>query len=182
MKQKRSVKKLRTHAGNFLFLFPAMLLYCFVVIVPFIQGIPYSFTNRASVVSQSYDFVGLRNYMELITNKYFQQAFFHTVQFTVIYVIGANVLGLALALMLSRSSRFNNLARTIMFIPFTVALTSGAIVWSYRCIFSSVSENESFGTFFPGSSGYGHYRHLERYGLLHADLSGWASVYFRRIL
>ena len=131
MKQKRSVKKLRTHAGNFLFLFPAMLLYCFVVLVPFIQGIPYSFTNRASVVSQSYDFVGLRNYMELITNKYFQQAFFHTVQFTVIYVIGANVLGLALALMLSRSSRFNNLARTIMFIPFTVALTSGAIVWSY---------------------------------------------------
>lgn len=82
-------------------------------------------------MSQSYDFVGLRNYMELITNKYFQQAFFHTVQFTVIYVIGANVLGLALALMLSRSSRFNNLARTIMFIPFTVALTSGAIVWSY---------------------------------------------------
>ena len=60
MKQKRSVKKLRTHAGNFLFLFPAMLLYCFVVIVPFIQGIPYSFTNRASVVSQSYDFVGLK--------------------------------------------------------------------------------------------------------------------------
>ena len=59
MKQKRSVKKLRTHVGNFLFLFPAMLLYCFVVIVPFIQGIPYSFTNRASVVSQSYDFVGL---------------------------------------------------------------------------------------------------------------------------
>lgn len=46
-------------------------------------------------------------------------------------MIGANVLGLALALMLSRSSRFNNLARTIMFIPFTVALTSGAIVWSY---------------------------------------------------
>ena len=73
MKQKRSVKKLRTHAGNFLFLFPAMLLYCFVVIVPFIQGIPYSFTNRASVVSQSYDFVGLRNYMELITNKYFRR-------------------------------------------------------------------------------------------------------------
>ena len=81
MKQKRSVKKLRTHVGNFLFLFPAMLLYCFVVIVPFIQGIPYSFTNRASVVSQSYDFVGLRNYMELITNKYFQQAFFHTVRY-----------------------------------------------------------------------------------------------------
>ena len=76
MKQKRSVKKLRTHVGNFLFLFPAMLLYCFVVIVPFIQGIPYSFTNRASVVSQSYDFVGLRNYMELITNKLFPAGVF----------------------------------------------------------------------------------------------------------
>ena len=92
---------------------------------------PYSFTNRASVVSNNYDFVGLKNYVELLTNKYFQQAFLHTVQFTVIYVIGANVLGLTLALMLSRSSKFNNLARTIMFIPFTVALTSGAIMWSY---------------------------------------------------
>lgn len=131
MKQKMSIRKLRIHAGNFLFLFPAMVLYGFVVIVPFLQGIPYSFTNRSSVISQTYDFVGLRNYAELLTNRYFQRAFLHTLQFTVIYVAGANILGLALALMLSKSSKFNNLARTVMFIPFTVALTSGAIVWSY---------------------------------------------------
>lgn len=131
MKQKISIKQVRIHAGNFLFLFPAMVLYGFVVVVPFIQGIPYSFTNRSSVISQTYDFVGLHNYWELITNKYFQKAFLHTFQFTIIYVVGANVLGLALALMLGKSSRFNNFARTILFIPFTVALTSGAIVWSY---------------------------------------------------
>lgn len=58
------------------YFFSRHVVVLFVVLVPFIQGIPYSFTNRASVVSQSYDFVGLRNYMELITNKYFQQAFF----------------------------------------------------------------------------------------------------------
>lgn len=131
MKRKLSKKMLRTHCGNFLFLFPAIALYFFVVLIPFIQGIPYSFTNRTSVISKTYDFVGFKNYVELITNQYFQSAFFHTAQFTVIYVIGANVLGLALALMLSKSSKFNNFARTIVFIPFTVALTSGAIVWSY---------------------------------------------------
>lgn len=114
-----------------MFLLPAIIVYGFVVLVPFIQGIPYSFTNRTSVISQEYDFIGFSNYIELITNRYFQQAFLHTFEFTVIYVIGANVLGLALALMLSKASKFNNFARTIVFIPFTVALTSGAIVWSY---------------------------------------------------
>ena len=112
-----------------LFMLPTMLLIGVLVIVPIGMSVYYSLLNWDGIGKSI--FVGLRNYMELITNKYFQQAFFHTVQFTVIYVIGANVLGLALALMLSRSSRFNNLARTIMFIPFTVALTSGAIVWSY---------------------------------------------------
>jgi ABC-type sugar transport system permease subunit len=36
-----------------------------------------------------------------------------------------------MALLLWKSSRFNDIARTLTFMPFTVALTSSAIVWSY---------------------------------------------------
>ena len=126
-----SRKNLKTHGENLLFVLPALLIFGFVVVVPFIQGIPYSFTNLKSVISDNYDFVGLNNYITLITNKYFQEAFLHTFHFTIIYLVGANVLGLMLALLLNRSTWYTNLARTLVFVPFTVALTSGATVWSY---------------------------------------------------
>ncbi|MCC2874928.1 sugar ABC transporter permease [Lachnoclostridium pacaense] len=128
---KISIKQARIHGGNLLFLLPAFVLFAFVVILPFLQGIPYSFTNWKSVISTDYDYVGFSNYITLIKNRYFQQAFIHTFQFATIYVTGANILGLGLALLLNGSKWYTNIARTVVFIPFTVALTSGAIVWSY---------------------------------------------------
>ena len=67
----------------------------------------------------------------MLQNEYFRNSFLHTLEFTVIYEIGANALGLAFALILYRSSKFANMCRTMMFVPFTTALTSAAIVWSY---------------------------------------------------
>ena len=122
---------LRTHGTNLLFLLPAFALFAYVVLVPFIQGIPYSFTNWRSIISDKREFNGLHNYILMLKNTYFQQAFVHTLTFTLIYDIGANVLGLAFALLLFRNSKFANACRTMMFLPFTTALTSAAIVWSY---------------------------------------------------
>lgn len=122
---------LRTHGTNLLFLLPAFALFAYVVLVPFIQGIPYSFTNWKSIISDKREFNGLLNYILMLKNTYFQQAFVHTLTFTLIYDIGANVLGLAFALLLFRNSKFANACRTMMFLPFTTALTSAAIVWSY---------------------------------------------------
>ena len=122
---------LRTHGTNLLFLLPAFALFAYVVLVPSIQGIPYSFTNWKSIISDKREFNGLHNYILMLKNTYFQQAFVHTLTFTLIYDIGANVLGLAFALLLFRNSKFANACRTMMFLPFTTALTSAAIVWSY---------------------------------------------------
>ena len=124
-------RMLRTHSANLLFLLPAFALFAYVVLIPFIQGIPYSFTNWKSIISDKREFNGLHNYILMLKNTYFQQAFVHTLTFTVIYDIGANVLGLSFALLLFRNSKFANACRTMMFLPFTTALTSAAIVWSY---------------------------------------------------
>jgi raffinose/stachyose/melibiose transport system permease protein len=122
---------LRIHGGNILFMLPAFIFFAFVVLIPFFQGIPYSFTNWKSIISKNYDFIGLKNYATLLTNKYFLNDFAHTFHFTILYIIASNIIGLALAFLLWRSSAFNNLMRTLVFMPFTVALTSAAIVWSY---------------------------------------------------
>lgn len=121
----------RTHGGNMLFLLPTILLFSIVVLIPFIQGIPYSFTNWKSIVSETKDFNGLKNYIYLIKNKYFQESLLVTFKYTILYMLSANFMGLLLALLIHRSSWFNNIARTVLFLPFTVSVTAGSIVWSY---------------------------------------------------
>lgn len=128
--KKKAMSKYRLY-GNLLFMLPGFVLFAYVVLVPFIQGVPYSFTNWKSIIGGEKTFIGLKNYVTMIKNSYFRTSFLHTIEFTVIYEIGANVLGLTFALMLFRSSKFANLCRTMLFIPFTTALTSAAIVWSY---------------------------------------------------
>ena len=114
-----------------LFMVPTIFLFCIVVLIPFFQGIPYSFTNWKSIVSETKEFNGLKNYIYLIKNKYFQDSLLVTFKFTILYMISANVMGLLLALAIHRSSWFNNIARTVLFLPFTVSATAGSIVWSY---------------------------------------------------
>ena len=131
MHKRISARDVRIHGGNMLFLLPAFLLFAYVVLIPFLQGIPYSFTNWKSIIGGVRTFNGLKNYAIMLKNTYFQEAFGHTLLFTLIYELGANLLGLFFALLLFRSSKFANICRTMMFLPFTTALTSAAIVWSY---------------------------------------------------
>jgi len=131
MPRRLSSSAARTHGGNMLFMLPTIILFCIVVLIPFFQGIPYSFTNWKSIVSETKKFNGLKNYIYLIKNKYFQDSLLVTFKFTILYMISANVMGLLLALAIHRSSWFNNIARTVLFLPFTVSATAGSIVWSY---------------------------------------------------
>ena len=131
MPRRLSSSAARTHGGNMLFMLPTIILFCIAVLSPFFQGIPYSFTNWKSIVSETKEFNGLKNYIYLIKNKYFQDSLLVTFKFTILYMISANVMGLLLALAIHRSSWFNNIARTVLFLPFTVSATAGSIVWSY---------------------------------------------------
>lgn len=131
MPRRLSSSAARTHAGNMMFLLPTIILFSIVVLIPFIQGIPYSFTNWKSIVSENREFNGFKNYLYLIKNKYFQDSLVVTFKYTILYMLSANFMGLMLALLIHQSSWFNNIARTVLFLPFTVSVTAGAIVWSY---------------------------------------------------
>ena len=121
----------KLHLGNAMFLLPTIALFVFVVLVPFFQGIPYSFTSWKSIVSETRPFNGIANYAYLLGNKFFRISLGVTFKFTLYYMLSANLLGFALALLISKSTKFNNIARTVFFLPFTVSITAAAIVWGY---------------------------------------------------
>ena len=85
-KRKLTRYAIREHGGNILFMLPAFALFAFVVLVPFIQSIPVSFTDKKAIFAKSWNFVGLENYIKLLKSSSFQDSFLHTAHFTVVYI------------------------------------------------------------------------------------------------
>ena len=54
-----------------------------------------------------------------------------TFSFTLQYMFLSMLFGFGLALLIHKASSFNNVCRTIFFLPFTTSVTAGAIIWSY---------------------------------------------------
>ena len=120
---------------NLLFLLPTFIIYLLVVILPFIQGIPYSFTDWNGV-SSNYNFVGFKNYINIFGATDFRLAISNTFIYTIIYVLASNLVGLCIALLIHEKSRINNFCRTIVFMPYVVSLLTAAFVWKY--IYSNI--------------------------------------------
>ena len=65
IKNKHIIKKNRRKLyGNLLFMLPGFILFAYVVLVPFLQGVPYSFTNWKSIIGGEKVFNGIKNISE----------------------------------------------------------------------------------------------------------------------
>ena len=99
------------------FVFGALLLYIVLFVVPSLIGIAYSFTDWSSY-SDKLNFVGLDNFkLVFSSDENYMAIIKNTLKFTFITTILKNVLGLVLALLLTKSIKFLNFHRGIMFMP-----------------------------------------------------------------
>lgn len=128
-------QKGETRLFIFTFLSPACILFFVLVLLPFLCGIPYAFTNWNGM-SDSYEFVGLKNFAALFSNQYFYQSMGNTFYFALFTTIVANMLGLLFAIGVYKSNILNNLMRTVFFMPFVLSLILATYIWKY--IYSDV--------------------------------------------
>lgn len=120
---------------SFSFLVPALILFVIFVVIPFFQGIPISFTNWDGMGPQK-TFAGLDNYMRMFTDPNVINATKNTFIFTLCSVVFANLLGLFFAVLISKTTLYNSVLRTTIFMPFCLSLVLASYVWRY--IFSDV--------------------------------------------
>ncbi|WP_281513747.1 carbohydrate ABC transporter permease [Faecalibaculum rodentium] len=92
-----------------------LVLFFLFNTLPMIQGFIYSFTNYKGY--GSYDWVGLRNYLDLFTDERVWHSYFFTFKYAICGTILVNVLALALAIGLNAKIRFKSALRGIYFIP-----------------------------------------------------------------
>lgn len=126
-----------------LFLTPVILSLCVVIIVPFIYGFIYSFTNWNGIVAT--EFLGFQNYITLFKDAEFRAALWFTIKFSVVSVILLNFLGLGLALLVTRKIKTSSFMRTVFFMPNLIGGLILGFIWQF--IFVSVFGNlgELFG-------------------------------------
>lgn len=94
---------------------PIVALFFAFNTLPLIQGVIYSFTNFRGY--GSYDWVGLRNYLDLFQDARVGNSYLFTFKLAVVTTIIVNVLSLMLAMALNSRIKFKNGLRGLYFLP-----------------------------------------------------------------
>ncbi len=120
---------------EFLFLLPTLIAFIMVIIIPFILGIYYSFTDwqGTGAVSQS---VGFANYEAIFKDAGFLHSFLVTLLFTVLNIITVNVVAFVISLLVTSEIRGRNIYRAGFFVPNLIGGIVLGLVWQF--IFSNI--------------------------------------------
>jgi ABC-type sugar transport system permease subunit len=114
----------------FLFLAPALAVYIGFFIRPYMDLIWLSLQEWNGYGEQT--FVGLQNYIRLVDDRQFWLAFQHNVAWSLAAIVFPVILGLFLALLLSRTSMHGKVFfRAVYFMPQVISSISVAVVWGW---------------------------------------------------
>src|SRR5690606_26611366 len=111
---------------------PAFVVMLAVTLYPILQAVYDSLFNYKLTAPDDRSFVGLNNYVVILTDPVWWQALWVTLLITVITVAIELVLGFALALVMHRAiKRLRGLLRTAILVPYGIITGVSAFAWFY---------------------------------------------------
>ncbi|WP_055481727.1 carbohydrate ABC transporter permease [Sphaerimonospora mesophila] len=120
---------------------PVIIVVGVLVGWPLARGVYLSLTDATeanvgrtigvNVIPASYEFVGLRNYLDILTSGLFWERLGWTVTWTVVCVGLHYGIGLGLAVLLHRKLRFRSVYRVLLILPWAVPGFVAAFIWRY---------------------------------------------------
>jgi multiple sugar transport system permease protein len=120
-------RRIRAGVPGYVLVAPAVLVTVVFLVVPMLVSGYWSLTEYNGV--RPPQFVGLQNYIDLLTDGRFQRIIGNTIFFVVMGMGIGPILGLASAVLLDQSVRLRPLFRTTFFLPTMVSLVAVATVW-----------------------------------------------------
>jgi len=87
-----------------------------VIVIPFIMGIYYSFTNWNAITGSEVKWVGFKNYLAIKSDITFLHSFLVTVAYAVMNIIVVNVCSFFMALLVTAKLRWKGI---LMFVRFS---------------------------------------------------------------
>lgn len=125
-------KKISRLIQQTVFVGPSALFFILILLIPFLLGIYYSFTNWNGVGSSSIEWVGFDNFKQIFTHdQKFKSAFWFTAKFTILGVIITNLFGFVLGYLLTKPLKTRNVLRTIFFMPNVIGGLLLGFIWQF---------------------------------------------------
>ncbi|GEK88931.1 carbohydrate ABC transporter permease [Alkalibacterium putridalgicola] len=122
------------------FVIPSLLVVFFVIVLPLILGIGTSLTNSDG---HNAVFIGLNNYIRLLSDDQFIYSLWFTIRFAFVAVILINVIGLGLALLVTQKiGKVSLFFRTIFFMPNLIGGIILGFIWQFIFVraFAGIAE------------------------------------------
>lgn len=129
-----TIKTFRQWISNgmtpYVFLLPGLLVLGTLMSIPLYKVVEYSLFDNV-IINPEPNFVGLDNYVELLSNGPFWGALFNTAIFTVGSVVGHLILGIGLALLVNTDISPKALAifRALLILPWVFTAVVVALNW-----------------------------------------------------
>ena len=120
----------------FVFLFPCAFAFLMVIIVPFIMGIYYSFTDWNAITNIEVKWLGFRNYIAVFQDITFLHSFLVTVAFSIMNIIVINLCAFFMALLVTNNLKFVGIYRAGFFLPNLIGGIILGYIWQF--IFNQV--------------------------------------------
>lgn len=113
---------------SYLFILPAFLLVVGMLLVPMLQNIYYSFFKWDGISAPI--FTGFKNYISLFSDVNFAISFRNTIIWVVFTLIFPALGGLLVAVFL-KGLKFENVFKSVFYIPLTISFVATGIIWNY---------------------------------------------------
>jgi multiple sugar transport system permease protein len=145
------IERAKARAG-WILLGPALLHSLIFVALPAVIVVVLGFTD-ARVIGQG-TFIGIGNYVTLLSDPTFRQALLNTLLYTIVVVPVAMALALLIALGLNQRIRARGLFRTLFYVPVVTSTVAVSAVWLWIYNPSSGLANEVLAFFGLHRSGW----------------------------
>jgi raffinose/stachyose/melibiose transport system permease protein len=106
-----------------------LAIFTVVLIVPFIRGIFYTFTDWNGFEYE--EFVGLSNYAESLASEKFWAAIWITIAYVAVSLVLVNLVAFGLALIVTLPMRGTTALRTFFFVPNLIGGVILGLIWQF---------------------------------------------------
>jgi multiple sugar transport system permease protein len=115
----------------FLLIAPAVILMLAVTAYPIVYSVWLSLQRYNLATPDDTEFVGLQNYITVLTDGYWWTALAVTLGITIVSVAIEFVLGMALALVMHRTIFGKGVVRTAILVPYGIVTVAASYSWYY---------------------------------------------------
>jgi glucose/mannose transport system permease protein len=136
-------RNISSRIGGLFFVLPSIAAVLIFVYGLIIWSFNVSLTNQNSVAQKELEYVGFKNYTDLISDERFTHALSNLVKFTIVFILGTLITGFIMALLLEKGIKGEGFFRSFYLYPMAISFIAMGTVFNW--LLNSARDEEAGG-------------------------------------